>query len=242
MVSVNFISLQTLDPVPAALNRNRLAELVRTAVVQIPPPAQPAPPPANPPTPGVPVAPPQLTPDQIQAVIGAATTPPDLLNPPTAQDQPTEPTPVTTTNAAEGTTPTVPEVAEAPQPAVAAAASTAPQILPPALGDGIRPTQLRVTVVKAASLASAPQPASGIQPQPTVAPTEAVAPQPQPTQDAVAQSIQLSIYQSRLAAFQVASLGLQGLGIPVPQSGARIEELTGSRLEVRAVQGISTYG
>jgi hypothetical protein len=241
MATINPITLQTVDPAPAALNRSRL--VVKVAAAQIPLLAQLVPPSTNPSPPGVPVAPPQLTPDEIQAVIQAATTPLDLLNAQTAQNQPAQPTAGAPANEAVATPSTIPQVAEAPQPAaVGAAGPASAQILPPALGDGIRPTQLRVTVVKTANLASVSQTTSGIQPLPAVAPTESAATQPQQAQDAVAQSIQLNIYQSRLAAFQVASLGLQGLGIPVPQSGARIEELTRSRLEVRGIQGISTYG
>src|SRR5438874_1230433 len=73
---------------------------------------------------------------------------------------------------------------------------------------------------------------------PTLSVASAALEQTTPAEDPVADSLQLSVLQSRLAAFQVASLGLQGLGFSVPDAGARINELTKPRLEIKETKAI----
>jgi hypothetical protein len=115
-------------------------------------------------------------------------------------------------------------------------------VLPPGLADPVRPTRLRGP---ANTVPNRPiSPIGVVSPPPTAPEASPPAADGQVSQppDPVAESVQLEVLQSRFAAFQVASLGAQGLGLPIANAGARIEALAEPRLEVKAIESLSTYG
>jgi hypothetical protein len=115
-------------------------------------------------------------------------------------------------------------------------------VLPPGFADPVRPTRPRGPADTGPNRPIVQASVAAATPSVPVASPPAAEEQVSPNPDPVADSVQLEVLQSRLAAFQVASLGSQGLGLPVANAGARIEALAESQIEVKAVESLSTYG